>query len=201
MPRRQIPDDWCDVGIPENTVIHPTAWIVSSSCFYTYRSEQPVGLEMAEGSGIYVGAMLDMGPRARLRIGRCTQIPEVMFICDELIEIGAYALISWNVTIMDSYRLPVAPEAPRQELRRVPARSDRLCADDPALPRAVKIGNNVWIGFDCVILPGVTIGDGSIVGCRSVVAEDVPPYTVVAGNPARVIKTLPRTGAEVAHGG
>src|SRR5205823_10515716 len=71
MARRQIPDDWCDIGVPENSLIHPTAYIVSSECFYPFRSEQPVGLEMAEGSGLYFGAMLDVGPRGRVRLGRC----------------------------------------------------------------------------------------------------------------------------------
>jgi acetyltransferase-like isoleucine patch superfamily enzyme len=50
----------------------------------------------------------------------------------------------------------------------------------------------VWIGFDACVLPGVTIGEGSVVGAKSVVNENVPPYTVVAGNPARVIRQLDR---------
>ena len=50
------------------------------------------------------------------------------------------------------------------------------------------IGNDVWIGQNNTILPGVKIGDGAIIGMASVVASDVPPYTIVAGNPARVIK-------------
>jgi acetyltransferase-like isoleucine patch superfamily enzyme len=67
---------------------------------------------------------------------------------------------------------------------------DRFETDHDGMARPVRIGDNVWIGFDAVILPGVTIGQGSIVGARSVVAEDVPPFTVAAGNPARVIKQL-----------
>ena len=51
------------------------------------------------------------------------------------------------------------------------------------------IGNDVWIGQNAVILPGVRIGDGAIVGANSVVGSDVPPYTIVAGNPARPLKT------------
>jgi len=50
------------------------------------------------------------------------------------------------------------------------------------------IGNDVWIGLDATIMPGVTIGDGAIIGAKSVVTHDVEPYTVVAGNPARVVK-------------
>jgi len=64
----------------------------------------------------------------------------------------------------------------------------RIAAEVPARP--IHIGPNVWIGFDVCVLPGVTIGEGSIVGARSVVASDVAPYSVVAGNPARFIRHL-----------
>jgi virginiamycin A acetyltransferase len=50
------------------------------------------------------------------------------------------------------------------------------------------IGNDVWIGYDVLIMPGVTIGDGAIIAARSVVMTDVPPYTVVGGNPAQVVR-------------
>ena len=50
------------------------------------------------------------------------------------------------------------------------------------------VGNDVWLGRECVIMPGVTIGDGAIVAAYSVVTRDVEPYAVVGGNPARFIK-------------
>lgn len=50
------------------------------------------------------------------------------------------------------------------------------------------VGNDVWIGREVVILPGVKIGDGAVIGAQSVVTHDVPPYSVVAGNPARFIR-------------
>ena len=50
------------------------------------------------------------------------------------------------------------------------------------------VGNDVWIGYESIIMPGVTIGDGAIVAAKSVVVNDVPPYCVVGGNPAKVIK-------------
>ena len=50
------------------------------------------------------------------------------------------------------------------------------------------VGNDVWIGYDALIMPGVTIGDGAIVAARAVVVADVPPYAVVGGNPARVVR-------------
>lgn len=56
--------------------------------------------------------------------------------------------------------------------------------------KPIKICSKVWIGFDVTILKGVTIGEGAVVGAKSVVTKDVPPWTVVAGNPARVVKQL-----------
>lgn len=60
--------------------------------------------------------------------------------------------------------------------------------DVPGRKGDTVIGNDVWIGMEAVVMPGVTIGDGAIIGARSVVAKDVAPYTVVAGNPAQPIK-------------
>ena len=52
----------------------------------------------------------------------------------------------------------------------------------------IVIGNDVWIGYDSIIMSGVTIGNGAIIGTRAVVTKDVPPYTIVGGTPAKVIK-------------
>ncbi len=52
----------------------------------------------------------------------------------------------------------------------------------------IVIGNDVWIGYEAVILSGVTIGDGAIIGTRAVVTKDVPPYTIVGGVPAKPIR-------------
>ena len=64
--------------------------------------------------------------------------------------------------------------------------------DPDSWPRASKgdtvIGHDVWIGAEAMILPGVTIGHGAIIGSRAVVAGDVPPYAVAAGNPARTVR-------------
>ena len=52
----------------------------------------------------------------------------------------------------------------------------------------IIIGNDVWIGFEAVVLAGVTVGDGAVIGTRAVVTKDVPPYTIAGGIPAKPIK-------------
>ena len=53
-----------------------------------------------------------------------------------------------------------------------------------------EVGNNVWLGDKVSILPGVHIGDGSVIGANSVVTHSIPPYSIAAGNPAKVLKTI-----------
>lgn len=52
----------------------------------------------------------------------------------------------------------------------------------------VNIGNDVWIGEGCLVMSGVTIGSGAVIGARSIVTKSIPPYTIVAGSPAKIIK-------------
>jgi acetyltransferase-like isoleucine patch superfamily enzyme len=54
----------------------------------------------------------------------------------------------------------------------------------------VTLEDNVWLGFDSVVLPGVTLGRGAIVGCKTIVTGDVAPYDVVVGDPMRVVRRL-----------
>jgi acetyltransferase-like isoleucine patch superfamily enzyme len=58
----------------------------------------------------------------------------------------------------------------------------------PLPDRTVSIGNDVWIGDQAMLAPGITVGDGAVIGARTLVLKDVPPYAVVVGNPGRVIR-------------
>jgi putative colanic acid biosynthesis acetyltransferase WcaF len=64
-------------------------------------------------------------------------------------------------------------------------------ADLPLLKPPISVGNDAWICADAFVGPGVAVGNGAIVGARAVVTEDVPAWTIVAGNPARHIKARP----------
>src|SRR3712207_5351601 len=155
---RTIPGDWHPGTIPDNVIMDQTALIETSYCFLPYRSEAPVGLELARGAGIYTGTMLDVGPRGRVRVGECAQVTAPWIICDAESEIGAYSFISWTVFLMDSYRLPFQPAARRLELEQAAWRLPRrLGTETPALP--IRIGRAAWIGFDVCVLPRVSIGE------------------------------------------
>jgi maltose O-acetyltransferase len=69
--------------------------------------------------------------------------------------------------------------------------SDSRCAGNLALP--IRIGDGAWLSSRCVVLPGISIGEGAIVAAGAVVTHDVPPHTLVAGVPARVVRSLQDT--------
>jgi acetyltransferase-like isoleucine patch superfamily enzyme len=186
---RRLDWDWYPGTIPENANIHETAFIETTFSFYFYRSRQPIGVSYGQGASSYLGTMFDVGPRGCVTIGDYSLVHGARIICDSEIVIGEYTLISWNVVLMDTYRLPISEAERREELASIPIRCPRIPASLTA-PKPISIGRNVWIGFDSCVLPGVTIGEGSVVGAKSVVTENVPPFTVVAGNPARFIRNL-----------
>jgi acetyltransferase-like isoleucine patch superfamily enzyme len=187
---RKLPWDWFDGRVPENVTVHPDAYIETTYSFHFLRSRQREAVVYGEGSSTYLGTMFDVGPAGRVTLGKFTLVHGARIICDSEIAIGDYCLISWNVVLMDTYRVPSEAAARRCELERVSAREPRIAsADVPAQP--IRIERNVWIGFDACILPGVTIGEGCVIGARSVVTQSIPPFRVVAGNPARIIRTIP----------
>jgi acetyltransferase-like isoleucine patch superfamily enzyme len=68
--------------------------------------------------------------------------------------------------------------------------------EQPKTPGKITVGKNVWIASNCTILKGVTIGEGSVVAAGSVLTRSVPPYTLVGGNPARVIRSIKKKDPE-----
>ncbi len=133
------------------------------------------------GYSTFGAAAINQNPT--LVIGNNTTIGyQVTISVGERIEIGDDCLIADRVFIADGHGHPLDPERRRQRKKVLPEEI-----------RPVKIGNNVWLGYQSVILRGVTIGNNSIVGANSVVTKDTPPNTVVAGNPAVIVGTLTDT--------
>ena len=126
----------------------------------------------------------------RTYIGSDTQI-----ISRDRISIGCDVTMAWGITIYDHnshsfdwrQRRRVVDHFVRNYGR--PQCFDELDWSD-VRTAPIVIGDRVWIGFGALILKGVTIGEGAVVGANSVVSRDVEPYTVVAGNPAVVLRRL-----------
>ena len=106
------------------------------------------------------------------------------FVDNKTIRIGNSVLIASNVQIYTSSH-PVLPQE-----RLVPDWMERQTTFFRTYARPIEIENNVWIGGGCILLPGVTIGENSVIGAGSVVTRPVPPNCVAVGNPCRVIRYL-----------
>ncbi len=115
-----------------------------------------------------------------ITIGDDCAINGTAMFATERIDIGKRVMIGAGTRIMDTHQHPVEV-VPR-----------RFSPDDP--PSPILIEDDVWIGVDAIVMPGVTIGHGSVIGAKSVVTKSIPSMVIAAGIPARVIRELPPTG-------
>jgi maltose O-acetyltransferase len=137
----------------------------------------------------------------RQLFGAVGDTPDILprFHCDYgyNIRVGRNCFINYNCVFLDCAAIEIG-----DDLQMAPAvqlytayhpldRATRVAGWEAAKP--IRIGSGVWIGGGAIVLPGVTIGDGVTIGAGSVVTHDVPPGTVVAGNPARLVR---RTSAK-----
>jgi acetyltransferase-like isoleucine patch superfamily enzyme len=104
------------------------------------------------------------------------------------VHIGDRVLISHNVNIFDSLTHPLNAQLRHAQFKAIMQTGHPRSIDLGV--RAVTVSNDVWIGANACVLRGVTLGEGAIVGASAVVTHDVPPFTLVAGNPARAIREL-----------
>lgn len=134
--------------------------------------------------------MLTFGHGGKINIGKFCYVGENARIWSaKQIDIGDRTLISHDVDIFDNLTHQINPRLRHLQFIEIISSGQPKYID--LNEEAVTIKNDVLIGSKSIILKGVTIGEGAIVGAGSVVTRNVPPYTVVAGNPARVIKEIP----------
>jgi acetyltransferase-like isoleucine patch superfamily enzyme len=124
---------------------------------------------------------------AKIAIGQRSFINATIIAAQE-IQIGDDVMISWGATIVDHNSHAVAFSQRANDViewrKGNKDWSNVICSP-------VHIDNKVWIGFNVIILKGVHIGEGAIVGAGSVVTKDVAPWTIVGGNPAKLIREIP----------
>src|SRR5512135_2220317 len=104
-PDRTLSWDWYPGRVPENVSVHEPAYLETSYSFMLFHSRVPDSVRIGAGSSIYLGVMFDLGEAASVHIGTHVLMNGARVICDSSISIGDYCLISWNVVLMDTYRL------------------------------------------------------------------------------------------------
>ncbi|MBA2240945.1 MAG: acyltransferase [Solirubrobacterales bacterium] len=135
-------------------------------------------LRIGESTLLEPGCWLTLAPDARIEIGRgCFLNRGTMLAAFERITIGDHVMFANGCFVGDSDHRYDDPDKPITEQGFKPGGE-------------VTIGSNVWLGVHCVVTPGVTIGDRAVIGANSVVTKDVPPGTIAAGVPARVIRRI-----------
>lgn len=159
--------------------------------WWSLRGMRGGSLHIGDGSIVNCRVAFD-GPDGEVRIGARTYVGASLLVCRSGITIGDDSILSWDVTIVDHDSHTLDWEGRSHDVADWMAGTkdwSRIAV------RPVTIGDKVWIGFGASILKGVTVGEGAVIAAKAVVTRDVPPYSLVAGQPARVIRTLPPPAA------
>jgi acetyltransferase-like isoleucine patch superfamily enzyme len=126
-------------------------------------------------------------PNASIKIGDRSFIGKGIISIADNIDIGSDVMISWGVSITDHNSHGIKFQDRAQDIS-----SWRINKKNWSNVKisSIKICDKSWIGFNSILLKGITIGEGAIIGAGSVVTKDVPPWTIVAGNPAKIIREI-----------
>ena len=125
---------------------------------------------------VYAGSRINVNHGAKLSLGSGYMNHDCVIDCFDSISIGHNVVISERVVLRDSDNHTIKA-------------IDAISSDESALTAPIVIGDHVWIGMNVMVLKGVTIGEGAVIAAGSVVNKDVPSHCLVAGVPAKVVKT------------
>lgn len=135
-------------------------------------------LELGPQVFLEPGVWLTAGDHGRIRVGGGTFLNQGVMVASEgLVDIGEHCMAANGCLITDGSHRFEDPDTP------VPWQG--FTTKGPT-----RIGDNVWLGANVVVTSGVTIGRRSVIGANSVVTDDVPPYSIAAGTPAKVLRTI-----------
>jgi acetyltransferase-like isoleucine patch superfamily enzyme len=165
--------DWFGRPVPRNVTYGDRCWIHSSYAFLHLSEDASVMI--GSDTGVYIGTMFEVAAEGAVTVGDYCTLAGPLIATSGTVQIGDYAFVSYGVVITDD---PFAtPPVARRDVTR---------------DAAVFIGTDCWIGAGAVVVGPAVIGDGAVIGAAAVVTGDVPPYTIVAGNPGQIVGSTPR---------
>ena len=138
---------------------------------------------------LVTGGSITCGRRLRLR---CKTIPiEIGAAKNGSLLLGDQVFINTGATVVANHRIEIGDDCLIGDLAAIfDSNHHQLEPSSPTRIAPVRLGANVWVGRSAMILPGVTVGDHAVIAAASVVTVDVPPRTLVAGAPAKPVRTL-----------
>ena len=170
-------------------------------------AEQPSAkIAIGENSIVYEDSRVEAYGEGRVEVGNDSIIGGAQIVSRHSVIIGARCLSSWNVFIQDFDAHPIDASSRRLQVEKMVADFRPVFSKKEAQAQseslwdfpgeAVSIGDDVWIGSNVTILKGATIGAGCVIGAGSVVLKgQYPANSLLAGNPAKVVKTLQKEAA------
>ena len=169
----------CEAG--EGVVFHPGARIDNN---------RPESRAICIGAESHIrGQLLTFAHGGRIELGSWCYLGEHSRVWSGLsVSIGHRVLLSHNVNVFDNLTHPLSASARHEQFRAIVKHGHPDSID--LGERAVIIEDDVLVGCLSVVLPGVHIGRGAVIGAGSIVTSDVPPWTIFAGNPARMVREL-----------
>jgi acetyltransferase-like isoleucine patch superfamily enzyme len=168
--------DWFPRALPANVSIAERSWCYSAFAFIHCRSRRSCAVRIGHDTGVYDGTFFELGANGEVIIGDYCTLVGAIIATNRRVMIEDYAFVSHEVLIVDDASM-------------IPASADTLSA---ASEGGITIGRNSWIGARAILIANANIGEGAIVGAGAVVGGDVPPFTVAAGNPARIVRPAQR---------
>ena len=183
----------------EHVSIHESCIVAPSANLFFTAPPSPGGVNLVIGAQSHVYSLFNfMLPAAHIEIGERCQLGCVNFVSATEIVVGDDVLMAWGINILDSNHHSLYWDERQHDVRL--CREDYVASNgraigmsmnwDQVAKQRVQIGSKVWIGFNAIILKGVTIGEGAIIAPGSVVTKDIPAWTMGGGNPFRPLKSL-----------
>lgn len=170
--------DWFPRPLPPSVSCGERSWIYSSFAFLHCRAERPGSVRIGSATGIYHGTFFELGPDADVTVGDYCALVGAIICTNGRVAIGDYTFIAHEVVLGDTaWAQPLATTP-------VPGAGPTSSAGT-----AIELGANCWVGMRAVLLAGTNLGVGCVVGAGAVVNFAAPPYSILAGNPARIVGT------------